>query len=85
MPQYIIDSAHEASICQRVQTAFLEAGATFLTRADWGCKAGVHKAWITVEAKTDADARLMVPPIIRTSALLAKLNKFSPDEVRAFH
>ena len=85
MPQYMIESSHDSSICQRVQAAFLQAGAHYLTRADWGCKGGIHKAWITIEANSDTDARLMVPPIIRTSALLAKLNKFTPAEVRVFH
>ena len=85
MPRYMIESSHDPSLCQRIQAAFLQAGAHYLTRADWGCKGGIHKVWITVEAKSDTDARLMVPPIIRTSALLAKLNKFTPEDVRVFH
>ena len=85
MPRYIIESSHDPSLCQRIQSAFLQAGAHYLTRADWGCKGGIHTTWITVEAKNDHDARLMVPPIIRTSALLAKLNKFTAEEVREFH
>ncbi len=85
MPQYMIESSHDANLCQRVQAAFLQAGAHYLTKADWGCKGGIHKAWITVEAISDTDARLMIPPIIRTSALLAELNKFTPEEVRVFH
>ena len=85
MPRYMIEASHDPSLCQRVQAAFLQAGAHYLARADWGCKGGTHKAWITVETESDTDARLMVPPIIRTSALLVKLNKFTPEEVRAFH
>ncbi len=85
MPRYMIESSHDPSLCQRIQAAFLQAGVHYLTRADWGCKDGRHTAWITVEAKSDSDARLMVPPIIRTSAMLAKLNKFTPEEVRVFH
>ncbi len=85
MPRYMIESSHDPGLCQRVQAAFLQAGVHYLTRADLGCKGGRHTAWIIVEAKSDTDARLMVPPIIRTSAVLAKLNKFTPEEVRAFH
>ncbi len=85
MQRYMIESSHDPSLCQRVQAAFLQAGVHYLTRADWGCRGGTHTAWIAVEAKDDNDARLMVPPIIRTSATLAKLNKFTPEEVRVFH
>jgi len=84
MPRYMIESSHDPGLCQLVLAAFLQAGVHYLTRADWGCKSGIHTAWITVEANSDTDARLMVPPTIRTSALLAKLNKFTPEEVRVF-
>lgn len=65
--------------------AFLRAGAHYLTNADWGCDAGVHTAWIIVEAETDAEARLLVPPPIRDRALLVKLVRFTPEEIRRRH
>ncbi|MBI4338872.1 MAG: hypothetical protein HY680_02840 [Chloroflexi bacterium] len=61
---------------------FLRAGAHYLTHAEWGCMAGVHTAWIIVEADNDELARLMVPPVIRREALLARLNRFTPDQIR---
>jgi hypothetical protein len=65
--------------------AFAQAGAHYLLRADWGCKQGVHKAWIVVEAENDADARMVVPPIFRGEALVVKLNEFTTEEIRAMH
>jgi hypothetical protein len=63
----------------------LQAGAHYLTHAEWGCKAGVHEEWMIVEADDDASAVLMVPPILRNQAELIKLNHFTPDEIRAMH
>ncbi|MSQ11540.1 MAG: hypothetical protein EXR48_02405 [Dehalococcoidia bacterium] len=87
MPRYVIESDHDPApdACLRMLGAFLQAGAHFLTNAEWGCMAGVHKAWIVVEAESDAEARLMVPPVIRNTVRLVKLNKFTPDMIRQLH
>ena len=64
---------------------FLSAGAHYLTNAACGCDDGQHTAWIIVEAENDAEARLMVPPFIRSNALVCKLNKFTPERIRELH
>ena len=46
---------------------------------------GEYTAWIMVEADDDAQARLMVPPVIRNNALLVKLNKFTPEQIQGLH
>lgn len=86
MPRYIIEATHDSNpaACLRMLDAFLQAGAHYLTNAEWGCKAGEHKAWIIVEASNDAEARLMVPPVIRNTAKVVQLNRFTPEEVRQF-
>ena len=87
MARYIIQATHEPdpAACLRMLDAFLNAGAHYLTHAEWGCMAGEHTAWIIVEADSDADARLMVPPVIRNTAKLVKLNKFTPEQIRQMH
>jgi hypothetical protein len=85
MPRYIIQDTHEVEDCLKLLDAFMQAGAHYLTNAEWGCEAGDHTAWIVVEAESDAEARNMVPPIIRNRARLVRLNRFTPDQVRHFH
>ncbi len=84
MHKYLIEDSHEPSHieCVRALDAFLQAGAHYLTNAEWGCRVGVHTAWIIVEAENDAEARLMVPPVIRRSAKLVKLNRFTAEDIR---
>ncbi len=84
MPRYMIQASHDPShdTCTRVLNAFLKAGAHYLTNADWGCLAGEHTAWITVEADDDYQARLMVPPVIRRTAQVTKLNRLTTQEIQ---
>ena len=83
MPKYIIEVPHEKDLiaCAQVIESFLNYGSHFATKADWGCKDGVHKAWITVEADSKEDARNVLPPAYRAGATIVQLNKFSMEEI----
>lgn len=84
MPRYLIETAHEANpqACLRALDAFLQAGAHYLTNAEWGCLDGDHRAWIIVDASNESEARMIIPPVIRHTAHLVKLNKFTPEQIR---
>jgi hypothetical protein len=82
MPRYRIEVPHPSEIvaCARVVEVFLRSGSHFLTHAEWGCRDGVHKAWLTVEAPTRDDARRILPPAFRDDAEVVQLNHFTLDE-----
>ena len=83
MARFLIEVPHEDEVaaCARVVAAFLRTGSHFLTRADWGCKDGEHKAWIVVEVDTKDEARGIVPPDFRSRAKIVQLNAFTLQEV----
>lgn len=83
MERFFIEVPHEAEpvACARVVQAFLQSGSHFLTNADWGCKDGVHKGWIMVEAENKEAARAVLPPAFRNDATIVGLNKFSMEEI----
>jgi hypothetical protein len=85
MARYLIHATHKPEDCVKLLDSYLQAGAHYLTHAEWGCKAGVHEEWLIVEAEDDASAILMVPPILRKEADLIKLHQFTPDEIRVMH
>ena len=88
MARYMIEVAHEGVThreCVRLLKAFAQAGAHWLARTEFGCEEGVHKSWMIVEADNDADARLLVPPAVRTRALLVKLRTYTPEEISTMH
>jgi len=83
MAKFIIEVPHEKDLiaCAQVIESFLNYGSHFATKADWGCKDGVHKAWITVEAENKVDARNILPPAYRAQATIVQLNKFTLEEI----
>jgi hypothetical protein len=83
MPKFLIEVPHEKELlaCAQVIESFLNYGSHFATKADWGCRDGVHKAWITVETDSREDARNILPPAYRAQATIIQLNKFSMAEI----
>jgi hypothetical protein len=83
MDRYLIESPHQLRECARMLQQLKAMG--YLYHFDWGCKAGVHVGWAIVEAESEAQARMMVPPLVRNQARIVTLNKFSPEEVDLLH
>lgn len=83
MPKFFIEVPHEedAVSCTRAVEIFLKTGSHYLTHADWGCRDGIHKAWITVDVDNREQARAVLPPAYRRDANIVKLNKFTMQEM----
>jgi hypothetical protein len=83
MPRFLVEVSHDsdAKACIRVVEAFLRSGSHFLTRADWGCKDGDHKAWMIVDVDSKDDARSIVPSEFRLRTRVVGLHAFTVDEV----
>lgn len=83
MPRFLIEVPHEEdpSACLRAIQVFLRSGSHFLTKAEWGCKDGEHKAWIIVDVATKDEARMIIPPVYRSQATVVQLNLFTLEEV----
>ena len=83
MARFLIEVPHEgdAAACARVVEVFLRTGSHFLTRADWGCVDGDHKAWMIVDVASKDEARGIVPPAFRPAAKVVQLNTFTMDEI----
>ena len=83
MPRFLIEVPHEEEVasCARAIKVLLETGSHFLTKADFGCEDGVHKAWIVVDVDSRDEARNMLPPAYRRQATIVALCKFGNKEV----
>jgi hypothetical protein len=83
--KFLIEVPHEESRvgCARVVDIFLTTGSHFLSRADWGCRDGVHKAWMVVDVHSKDEARGIVPPAFRAQAKVVELNCFTVEEIKA--
>ena len=81
--RFLIEVPHEPSTvaCARVVDVFLKSGSHFLSNADWGCRDGEHKAWITVDVDSKDEARRILPPAMRPQAKIVQLNTFTMEEI----
>lgn len=83
MNKFLIEVPHspDKKACDHAIQVFLESGSHFLTHAEWGCKDGVHKAWIIVEVENKEEARSVVPPYFRSDAMITQLVTFSTKDL----
>jgi len=83
VPKFLIEVPHEADTleCTRVVHVFLSTGSHFLTNAEWGCKSGVHSAWMLVDMDDKAQALAIVPPAFRAHARIVGLTRFTLTEI----
>jgi hypothetical protein len=80
---YLIEARHSPDECVQAMDEALARGPRFLAQFDWGCVAGEHTGWATVEAKNESEARDMVPAIVRSKARIVRVDKVTPDHINA--
>ena len=86
MARFLLEVPHgpDSIECTRAVAILLRTGSHFLTHADWGCKDGVHKAWVIVDVDTHEEARNVVPAEYRKAALVVKLNQFELEQMERY-
>jgi len=79
MSRYLIEVEHpEEKVASRQIVQILhQTGSHYLSHCDWGCMDGVHKAWITVDVDSEAEALRILPPLFRARAKVVQLATFS--------
>ena len=85
MMRFLVISPHTDAECLATLDGVLDQGAPALAKYDWGCKAGDHKGYFIVEAKSADEALKSVPALVRSKAKAIELNKFTAEQIRQFH
>ena len=85
MARYLLTVPHTDEDCVAELDSVFGHSKELLARFDWGCKAGQHIGWVVLEAADDQTARRMLPITVRDKANVSLLNKFTPEDVQAFH
>jgi len=83
MNRYLIETPHTNDNCLALVDELNAQG--YLNNFEWGCKAGSHTGWAIIEAEDETQARLCVPPLVRSQAHVTRLNKFSAQEIADLH
>jgi len=82
MDRFLVESPHTAEDCKQVVKNVYAEG--YINNCDWGCEAGVHKAWVTIEAESESQALWVVPYSLRAKATATKLVKFDAATIEAW-
>ena len=79
--RYLVIAPHTPEQCLAVLDDFNEHDRALLKKVEWGCGAGDHTGYLTI----DAAAVQTLPEKSRAGAHAVKLNKFTPEQIRQFH
>jgi hypothetical protein len=82
MHRYLIETPHIGSECLDLIKLINAQG--YLWNFDWGCEAGIHSGWAIIQADNEVQARLAVPPLVRSRARIIKLNKFDATTIEDY-
>ena len=85
MAMYLIESPHTQDECLRSLDELESRGKDTLDRFEFGCHHGVHTAWATMEAKSEADARTVLPSFVRSRARVVEVDRETPEKIRSYH
>jgi len=85
MQRYLIESPHSGEECLRVLDWILAQGSQLLSKYEFSCSDTDHIGYVMIDALSKEDARRAVPPSIQSKARIVELQRFTPDDIRAFH
>ena len=85
MAQYVIELPHTDPECIQGLNTIVEWGMHLLHHTWFGCAVGVHTCWLQLEADTEAEARSVLPPSMRSQAQVVEVQKLTPDQIRDLH
>lgn len=83
MNRYLIESPYVLEDWARLLQQLETMG--YLYHFDWGSEAGIHCSWAIIEAESEEEARLAVPPLVRTKASVIKLTRFDAGQGKPLH
>lgn len=83
--KYLVESPHTKEECLRELDGIAAKGSDVLGKFNWACRSGEHTGYAILEAKDEADARSVVPEIVRGKARVHPVDTFTPREVERLH
>ena len=85
MAQYLIESPHTKDECMKMLDELAAKSKDGLDQYVFGRMSGQHTGWALVEASSESEAMSMVPSSIRSKAHVIKVDRFTPEQIKAFH
>jgi len=83
--KYLVIAPHTPEQWLAALDEIQQNDAALLKKIDWGCAAGDHTGYLSVEAESEAQALESLPANNRARAHAVKLVKFTPAQIKQFH
>lgn len=85
MPQYMIEIPHSPEECSAAASEIPRhpRAPDMTVTMYWGCRDGVHTTWIVGEFETDAEARRLIPVLLRDTARAVRVHPRARDAAPA--
>jgi hypothetical protein len=84
MARYHVEAKHTQEQCLADLDKMAEAPQV-LDKFEWGCMAGDHTGYATVEAGSEQEAMSMLPAEMRSRAHVVAVSKITPEQIKSFH
>jgi hypothetical protein len=84
MNRYMVEVKHTPEECLKTLDEINAKSSALLSKFEWGCMSGDHTGYGIVEAESEAAVKAMLPSSM-ADAHIVKLNKFTPQQIKAFH
>ena len=84
MSTYLVESHHTKEECLRELDA-LSTKPEVLSQFSWACASGDHTGYGVIEARSEKEAREVVPEFVRSKAEVIPVAKMTPDGIRSLH
>ena len=84
MSQFLVESHHTKEECLRELDA-LSTKPEILERFSWACGSGDHTGYGLIEARSEKEARDVVPEFVRSKAEVKPVSRMTPDAIRSLH
>ncbi|MFQ5946104.1 MAG: hypothetical protein ACE5NC_07620 [Anaerolineae bacterium] len=81
--RYLIETPHSEGECLALQEQVRAMG--YLMHFDWGCKSGEHNGWAVIEADSEGEVQMVVPPLVREKARVLEVIRYEEDKTRKLH
>jgi len=84
MSRFHVESPHTKEECLTDLDAMAQKP-EILEKFEWGCMAGDHTGYATVEADSEDQVRGMLPAAVRARAHITQVSTITPEQIRSFH
>ena len=85
MSRFLIETEHTKEECLKALDDLAGKGPEILGQYEFGCGAGTHTGWATVEARDAKEALKNVPEFLLKKTRVVPVETITPEQIRAYH